>query len=109
MSSDRHDVLRRDAVGYDPARGTYHLQHDDLETPSMSYTVLRGVAAITGEEPHHLEPLSETIDPDALDSLFDPVTGDGDGSTACLSFRYCGCQVDVYADGHVVLEPPVEW
>lgn len=104
MSTDRHDVLRSDAVGYDPTRGTFHVDHDDAESPSICYTLLRAVAAVTGIEPEELEPLSESVDPDALDALFGSSARVGEDVT--LTLRYSGCTLTVYSDGHVVVEPP---
>lgn len=107
MSPDHHDVVRQDAVGHDPARGAYHLDHDGGESPSLSYTILRAVAAVTGETPQDLDPLTETIDPDALEKLFEPERLER-GADVSLTIGYNGCRVTVYSDGHLVVVPPAE-
>lgn len=108
MPPDRNDLLRQDAVGYDPSEGTYHLNHDESDRDSLCYTVLRAVSAVTGKAPQALDPLSDTIDPDALDTLFEISDARGDTVDARLTIRYNGCRVAVYSDGHLVVEPPTE-
>jgi hypothetical protein len=64
--------------------------------------VVEEVAAATGVDPVDLdEPLSDVVDPDALDALFSgrhPEDGTAGGYT---SFVYHGCRVTVDADGFV--------
>lgn len=108
MSSDHHDVVRHHAVGYDPDRGTYHLNHDGAEPASLSYTILRAVAAVTGEAPQDLDPLTDTVDPDALDKLFETERVKRGGADASLTIGYNGCRVTVFSDGHLVVVPPAE-
>lgn len=77
-------------------------RRDPGESPSDS--VVRVVAAVTGDEPMQMEPLYEAIDPDALDQVFDSTDADSEaGSSTRVSFRYQGCAVAVYGDGRVVV------
>lgn len=96
--------MGRDLEGYDPTSGTYHVEHDWDE--SLSYTVLRAVAAITGDEAHELDPLSETIDPDTLERIFDPKRVNAESVSGCLVIDFNDCNVRIFADGHLVIEPP---
>jgi len=69
---------------------------------SISYTLVREVAAEKGVDPETLVPLHDVIDPDALESMFD----DADGSmlrNGHLSFNYEGFSVRVDDDGSVSL------
>lgn len=106
MHRNRRDVASRDRVGYDPTSGTYHVEHDWREPTALSYTVLRAVAAITGEEVHELDPLTETIDPDVLERVFDPERSNADSVGGCLVIDFNECHVRIFADGHLVIEPP---
>jgi hypothetical protein len=64
---------------------------------TLSYAVIESVAAREGVDPLHLdEPLYETVNPDALDSLFR-------GSTGSVVFEFHGYIVTVDSDGDVDL------
>lgn len=106
MSSEDRDLVGHEEVGYDPATGTYRVRHDGPPFHSLSYSLLRGVSAVTGVEPQNLDPLTETVDPDALDALFEPAGGAP--PDVCLTVRFHGCDVAIYSDGHLVIRPPAE-
>lgn len=108
MPPERNDLLRDDGVGYDPIDGSYHLRHEESNPDSLCYTVFRAVGAITGRAPQTLDPLADTIDPDALEKLFDRSDTRGNTVDACLTIQYHGCRVSIYSDGHIVVEPPPE-
>jgi hypothetical protein len=75
---------------------------DADERPSRS--VVAAVAAVTGADPRWMSPLAESIDPDALDELFErrPATHEN----ARVTFRFGGCLVTVHGDGRTVVSPP---
>ena len=71
------------------------------EDESVSQTVIMAVAEATDVDPIDLDPrISDVIDPDALDRLFE--TGQ---SEMRLKFAMAGCQVIVHADYVVVVSP----
>lgn len=81
------------------------LQGDSERTPSQTFTcaddesasaaVVRAVAAFTGRDPLSMEPLYRSVDPDALDALFEsPSQGAG-----LVEFSFCGLRVQVTASG----------
>lgn len=72
-----------------------------LADEPVSRTIVAAVAAHTGTDPLELEPLYDTVDPDALDSLFG--TGEDQSSTR-VAFTYCGCDVVVSTDDGVRVE-----
>lgn len=76
----------------DPASGVYRVRYDPTTTPA-SLGVVAAVARASSVETTDLEPLFESIDPDALDAL----TTDHDGRTSNLriSFDYEGHSVTV--------------
>ena len=61
------------------------------ESPSMA--VVRAISAIDGIEPDALEPLFESIDPEAVDKVVASV------STATLEFQYGDYRVEIQKDG----------
>ena len=68
---------------------------------SVSQTVIMAVAEATDVDPIDLDPkISDVIDPDALDRLFD--TGQ---SEMRVKFAMAGCQVIAHADCVVVVPP----
>lgn len=74
-----------------PDGGTeFVAEYDEDESPSEA--VLRSVATITGVTAVELDPLYETIDPDALDALFEG------NAPASVTFFYAGCRVVVEPD-----------
>ena len=71
------------------------------EDESISQTVIMAVAEATDVDPIDLDPrISDVIDPDALDRLFE--TGQ---SEMRLKFSMAGRQVIVHADYVVVVSP----
>ena len=55
---------------------------------SVSTAVVRAVSAIEGREHRSLRPLSDVLDPDALDSLFEPRSNGKPRIGGQLSFIY---------------------
>ena len=65
--------------------------------------VVDAVAAEAGSDPEALEPLARTVDPDALNALFDPPAM-GTTRHRRVAFRYAGYEVTVRGDGRIELE-----
>lgn len=77
---------------------------DAADREVVSHSVVSAVAEVTDTRPESLEPLYHTVDPDALNALFD---GDRTGfgrSPLRVEFTYCGCDVVVFGDGSVHVE-----
>jgi hypothetical protein len=83
--------------GCQPVHETRY-RFDDGVTPSEA--VIEAVAAVEGVDPTALPPLYGSIDPDALDSLFD---GPAEKSPDVLGFGHAGWDVFVRADGAVTV------
>lgn len=62
---------------------------------SVVSTVVQCLADTVGRDPMELEPFAETIDADAVESLFESVVGDAPRS---LSVEYEGCSVTITPD-----------
>ena len=68
---------------------------------TVSETVVSTVAEFIGSEPTSIDPLYDTVDPDALNALFDGDRVISDCTPSSVAFTYCGCDVVVAADGVV--------
>lgn len=89
-------------IGFDPANGVYHNQHDWSGSESLSFTVLRTIAICTGTTPESGTPLSTVVDTDALDRLF-CTHPDRTTVTDHVTFAHEGCLITVYRNGHLVV------
>lgn len=82
--------------------------HDSSVDRSLSTTVVLAVSRAQGVEPTELPPLARTVNPDALDKLFQ-TTDDGrspvDGS---VRFEFDGQQVCVRSGGEVTVRSSLE-
>ena len=96
--------MSREALNYDELAGVYRTRHDFESEASLSETVASAVAAL---EPDlsDARPLSDCVDPDALDALLVPDDG-CPREGACVTFRLAGYRVTAACDGEVVVYPP---
>lgn len=69
---------------------------DVIARPSVR--VVEAVADAIDADPLELPPLYETVDPDALDALFDA------GLEGCVQFPYDGHDVTIHGDGTLVVD-----
>ncbi|RQH03131.1 HalOD1 output domain-containing protein [Natrarchaeobius oligotrophus] len=73
---------------------------------SLSFEIIAAIAEREGVDPIDIEPpkydaLYETINPEALDSLFAPRANGTARTTGHVEFPYCGYLVVVSSDGDV--------
>ncbi len=92
-------------IEYDAESGIYRTTYD-IARESLSVRVLEAVAAIRNTDPTDLDPLDEYIDPDSLNSIFEP-TATKSGTHGSLSFAYEGLLVIIHSDGEVELREEV--
>lgn len=72
---------------------------------SLSIRVVHEIAAYDGVDPADLSPpLYHSLDPSALDSLFEPTGSDGP-RTGRVTFTYDGKRVTVDSAGEIGIEP----
>ena len=90
--------------------GTYHawIARDSVRE-STTYVLVGTVAVALGRDPGQLEPVTTTIDPEALTDLVAhwlavPHTDD----PRELSFRFLDCSVTVTGRGQCVVDPRIE-
>lgn len=85
----------------EPSREVFHTRYTEDERPTEA--VVRAITAVNGVEPTDLDPLYETVDPEALDRLLgSPVVGDPDGEVV-VRFYVSGYRVIVKNDGQVTI------
>ncbi|WP_227377223.1 HalOD1 output domain-containing protein [Haladaptatus halobius] len=76
-----------------------------LDATQLSTLVIEAVAAHEDRSPDDLEPIYQSINPDALNSLFTPLIDGTSRADGHVSFSYCGYHVTVSSDRTVDLEP----
>ncbi|MFC7155366.1 HalOD1 output domain-containing protein [Halomarina halobia] len=107
MSNEHTDGFhhaRDETVEYDPGTGWYRTVHDWDSDDSVSTSVVLALAAVTGRELTEIVPLSDHLDFDALNQLFEPSDGGGGPRTdGHVAFVYDGHCVVVHADGRLCL------
>lgn len=81
----------------------YRYEFDD-DPERTSEEVVSVVSAVDGTDPMDLPPLAETIDPDALDALFDRENA----ADRRLTFYYYSYRITVTADTIRIEESPNE-
>ncbi len=79
-------------------RTTLTIEQDSSQR--MSTVLIEAVASIRDVTATELDPLYETVDPDAIDALCD---GPNTGNPLEISFQYEGCGVNVSSDGRIKL------
>lgn len=62
---------------------------------SVSMAVIRAVSAVTGRKPGSLQRLSDAIDLEALDALFDPRSNDVHQTDGHHSFSHSSCRIRI--------------
>lgn len=64
------------------------------------------VADVIERDPEAIEPLYNTIDPEALERLFASTAVPAEGSGGRVTFPLEGCEVTVYANGQLEVVGP---
>lgn len=77
----------------------------DWSAKAPSNAVVEAVAIASDREPTAVEPLYESVDPDALDALVGSNGTDSEDGEASVSFEHAGHVVTVHSDGSVVVRP----
>lgn len=91
---------------FDPRTGTYHVTVDWRRTDPVSRRLVSAVATVLEVEETDLEPLTECVDPDALDALFRPRPRAGSRDGGVVQFRFNGRDVVVDGRGHILIRRP---
>jgi hypothetical protein len=86
----------------DRERRTAFVSHDWGGEESLTATIVATVAELSGIDPTEVDRLYDRIDPDSLETLFEPA-GDAGRTTGRVSFRLEACTITVHATGDVVV------
>jgi hypothetical protein len=90
-------IQRKDPTDENAASGERLRYVERNDTVPTCTAVIEAVAAVSDRDATDLPPLYESIDPDALNMLFDPVDDHSDRPLA-VSFTYFGYRVRVDRD-----------
>ena len=75
------------------------------ENETLTETIVIAVSDATGVDPLDLDPLYDSVDPDALDRAFEAAEAGEAATTDRLTFAYAGGEVTVRAARSVVAAP----
>lgn len=82
---------------------TYRVDLESATDRSTSSIVTQGIATLTGQELDELEPLWDSVEPEALDSFVDHAQ---ETATPCrLAFQHQGYTVEIVTDGELRITP----
>jgi hypothetical protein len=90
---------------YDESDELYRVRHEEADQ-SLSTVVVAAVAAVAEADPLELQPLRESVDPDALDDLFASTRGGIVRETGQIAFPIDDYLVVVDASGEIEVHPP---
>lgn len=96
-----------EAIEHDPESNTYRAAFDgSAESPSTA--VVSVVATVADRDPLEMESLYSVVDPDALDTLMNPVRADPSRGDTHVGFTLDGHEVTVHSYGVISVRPPDE-
>lgn len=98
------EPIQRTPAGESTPATTYRTSYDASVDGSLDSAVVVAIAEATSSAPNEVEPLYETVDPDALANLFSPTIQGETRRTGTVSFLHDGCRVTV--DGDRILVDP---
>lgn len=100
------DGVRRDrGTGMNRGHGRLSKRFDWSRTPP-SVAVVETIAGVVDSDPAEVEILAQSVDPDALDRLVQGPDNQNPGVRVTL--RFLDYEVEVHADGEVVVSPAEE-
>lgn len=99
------DAQRSSAGGEDEEIDGVVRASYDSSTTNPSTIIVESVAEATGREPTAIEPLYESIDPDALDALLRTKEPSGNTDTVTVSFVFADRHVTVHGTGEIIVRP----
>ncbi|QCJ45640.1 HalOD1 output domain-containing protein [Haloprofundus sp. MHR1] len=99
MSGQSGGDRQRD-ISYDPERNQYSVEFDRArDVPSI--VLVGALAEIEGRDTNDIEPLYGTVDPDAIDTIFQRDSRTTAERNGHLTFDFDGRTVTVWAEGRI--------
>ncbi|MFC7021074.1 MULTISPECIES: HalOD1 output domain-containing protein [Haloarcula] len=80
------------------------MEYDIGPNESVSTAVVRAVSAVDGRQPCALRPLTDVVDPTALDTLFEPLYDGTPRTGGRISFVYNDCCVTIDNGEYLTLQ-----
>lgn len=90
------------AINDRDGRTTHHLHHEWGGETAVGERIVAAIADVVDEDPATLPALTESINPAALDALFEDGP-DGSARPGCVTFSYYGHTVVVQSTGGVLI------
>jgi hypothetical protein len=90
---------------HDPETEIYRLSDVHSAPGAPSTAIVTAVAAIHDVPIASLDPLTNRVDPDALDRLFTPGRGGAPQLDGTLTFEFAECTITVESEGEVRIVP----
>lgn len=87
----------------DHERKTAFVSHDWTGADSLTTTIVSTVAELSGVDATDVERLYERIDPESLETLFEPTESTGGRNTGQVSFQLDAYTITVHATGDIVV------
>ena len=95
-------------IDHDPDVEVYRTEYDLEADDDLCYAIVRAVGAVTDQEPTAAEPLYDSVDPDALQTVVRSLRESGGAvEEGSVEFVFSGCHVRVRADGLLELRHPI--
>lgn len=97
------------STSHPPQPQPYYVTHDFDGAGELTTTLVHAIADVADVDVTQAEfRLSDYVDPDALNRLFQP-SGNGTAQVdGHVSFTVWGNQVTIYHDGQIVISPPAQ-
>ncbi|WP_254862602.1 HalOD1 output domain-containing protein [Halovivax gelatinilyticus] len=86
----------------DPTQTTT-IKHDWSDDQSLALSIVDAIADLTGTDPIDVPSLYERIDPDSLDSLFNPTKQAGNRNVGHVWIPVDDYGVTIYGDGTIFI------
>lgn len=86
--------LSDNSITHDPGTGSYTLSHENCPADTVSMCVVRLIATIEEVPAAEMDPLYQSIDPEALDAVCGSFSGSSEPRPE-VTFAYAGYQVTV--------------
>ncbi|QLK25186.1 hypothetical protein HYG81_13945 [Natrinema zhouii] len=100
MTATPHDHGRS---RIDRERETAFVSHNWAGTESLTHTIISTVAELSDIDPTEVNRLYDRIDPESLETLFQPTNGTASRNTGQVSFQLDTYTITVHATGDIVV------
>lgn len=109
MQTDLSPTDGTNGPRYDQANDRYVFRHDPDGTATITTTIVHALASIADTDVSQGEfSLYDSVDPDALERLFAPKADGSPRTGGHVAFTALDHEVYVYANGDVIIYPPVQ-